>query len=75
MAQSGQGRALKTLGRTDWKTQSGYSRRSYVETVMHRFKQLTGAALASRKRTSQKVELLLRCKLLNLGVVPTGLAF
>ncbi len=52
---------LQRLGRTQWKVQSGASRRSYVEAMMHRLKSITGASLSARTLERQKVEVRLRC--------------
>ena len=62
---------LKRLGRTQWKIQSGCAMRSYVEAMMHRLKSLTGARLAARTEERQKVEVRLRCKLLNATATST----
>jgi IS5 family transposase len=56
---------LQRLGRTQWKIQSGCAKRSYVESMMHRLKSLTGASLSARTLERQKVEVRLRCKALN----------
>lgn len=53
------------LGRQAWKTGSGYSRRSFVESTMHRLKSLTGERLHARREDAQRVEVRLRCKVLN----------
>ena len=65
-------RAIKALGRKPWKLRSGMSRRSYVESMMHRFKSLTGPRLAARTFARQKVEVRLRCKVLNKLAVSTA---
>lgn len=56
---------LQRLGRTQWKIESGCSKRSYIESMMHRLKSLTGASLSARTLERQKVEVRLRCKALN----------
>ncbi len=56
---------LQRLGRTQGEVQSGCSRRSYVESMMHRLKSLTGASRQARTLERQKVEVRLRCKVLN----------
>lgn len=61
---------LQRLGRTEWKKQSGYSQRSFVESTNHRLKSLTGDRLAARTFDRQVVEVALRCKALNALAVP-----
>ncbi len=56
---------LQRLGRSEWKKQSGCSKRSYVESMMHRLKSITGDRLSARTLARQKVEVRLRCKALN----------
>ena len=68
---NGQLTHLQRLGRTQWKKQSGCSRRSYVEAMMHRLKSITGDRLAARTLERQKVEVRLRCKALNATSVST----
>lgn len=65
---------LQRLGRTQWKIQSGYSQRSFVESTNHRLKSLTGDRLSARTLDRQKVEVRLRCKALNALVVPASQA-
>ena len=61
----------KLLGRKGWRMASGCSRRSYVESVMHRLKSITGASLSARTLDRQKVEVMLRCKALNATATST----
>lgn len=56
---------LKRLGRTAWKIKTGCSQRSFVECTNHRLKAITGSALSARSMDRQKVEVRLRCKVLN----------
>ena len=63
---SGQAR----LGKRVWHTQSGYSKRSKVETTFYRYKTLVGAAMRARRLSSQRVEARIGCRILN---VMTGL--
>lgn len=58
-------RKIRKLGRTRWAQESGYSRRSLVETQMMRQKKILGGSLASRKEENQAVECRLRCAILN----------
>ena len=52
-------------GQSTWKKQSGYHRRSLVETAFYRYKQLFGDKLAARNFENQQTEALLKCHLLN----------
>ncbi len=52
-------------GRTKWKQESGYHRRSLAETGVGRFKGLLGPALRSRNVPNQQVEARIGCSILN----------
>jgi hypothetical protein len=56
---------IQQFGRESWKEQSGYHRRSLVEAMFYRYKQLFGSQLLSRKLVNQRTEALLRCCALN----------
>jgi len=58
-------RAIRKVGRKNWKRQSGYHKRSLAETAMFRFKTLFGNTLSSREFDNQGVEALIKCKALN----------
>jgi hypothetical protein len=58
-------RGVRRLGRSEWKRQVGYHRRSLAETAMYRMKTLFGAALKNRSDEGQKTEARLRSKILN----------
>ena len=58
-------RGIRKLGRSGWKRQVGYHRRSLAETAMFRMKKLFGAELKNRTEQTQKTEARLRCKILN----------
>ena len=58
-------RRIREIGRAAWKAESGYHRRSLVETGMFRLKVSFGDRVSARTDENQKVQLLLRCKLLN----------
>lgn len=60
-----QRRIRNHIGDKAWRLASGYSRRSYAETMMHRLKALTGPRMASRQTANQVVELRLRAAWLN----------
>jgi IS5 family transposase len=55
----------KNWGRREWKKESGYHRRSLVETGVMRLKTIFGDRLSARSEAGQKSELLLRCGALN----------
>lgn len=53
-------------GRRLWAKESGYSLRSLSETCMMRQKTVFGPSLRSRDESGQRVECLLRCRILNI---------
>ena len=61
----GRRRRDKNWGRREWKKESGYHRRSLVETGVMRLKTIFGDRLGARSEAGQKSELLLRCRALN----------
>jgi hypothetical protein len=58
-------RGIRRHGRKGWKRESGYHRRSLVETSMSRLKQAFGPRLKNKAFENQRTEARLRCKLLN----------
>ena len=58
-------RAIRKVGRKKWKKQSGYHRRSLVETAMMRQKTIFGSGLSSRRFHNQATEMTVRCAALN----------
>jgi len=58
-------RAIRKVGRKNWKRQSGYHKRSLAETAMFRFKTLFGNTLSSRNFDNQGGEAFMKCKALN----------
>ena len=58
-------RTIRRLGRTRWKRESGYHRRSLAETAIFRLKTIFGATLRSRNFAQQATELFLRASALN----------
>jgi hypothetical protein len=58
-------RGIRRRGRQGWKRESGYHRRSLVETSMSRLKQAFGPRLKNKDFDNQRTEARLRCKLLN----------
>ena len=58
-------RSMRELGRREWHTHSGYSRRSMVENTMYRYKTIIGRSMRSRTLAGQGVEVQLASKILN----------
>lgn len=58
-------RAIRKLGRAEWKRQNGYHRRSIAETTMFRFKQICGGNLHAIIFESQATEAFIKCNMLN----------
>jgi hypothetical protein len=58
-------RGMRRHGRRGWKQQSGYHRRSLIETSMSRLKQAFGPRLKNKGFENQRTEARLRCKILN----------
>jgi len=58
-------RAIDAAGRRRWAHESGYTRRSLVETAMSRYKAIFGGSMRSRTMPSQKVEAALSCAILD----------
>ena len=56
---------MRKVGRKKWKQQSGYHRRSLVETAMARFKRIIEPQLQAREGNRQKVEVQIGCAILN----------
>ena len=57
--------ARARLGKRKWQTESGYSKRSKVETTFHRYKAIVGSAMRARGLAAQRVEARIGCKILN----------
>jgi transposase len=58
-------RSRARLGKRQWHTTSGYSRRSMVENAVYRYKALIGRTMRSRTLQGQRVEARVGCKVLN----------
>ena len=58
-------REIRKVGRKKWKRESGYHRRSLVETAMMRLKTVFGSSLSSRRFNNQATEMSVRCAALN----------
>jgi transposase len=58
-------RARARLGKRRWHIESGYSKRSKVETTFHRYKAIVGPAMRARRLVSQRVEARIGCRILN----------
>lgn len=58
-------RELGHEGRAQWKRESGYHRRSRVETLMFRYKTILGSRLATRREATQATEVAIKLDVLN----------
>jgi hypothetical protein len=58
-------RSIRELGRREWHTSSGYSKRSMVENTVFRYKTIIGRGMKSRTLEGQRVEVQLACRILN----------
>ena len=56
---------VNTLGRREWKKESGYHRQGRVENTFFRYKQILGGKLHARHVQAQEVEAALACRILN----------
>jgi len=56
---------INCFGRQWWKQRCGYHRRSLVETVIGRYKNILGPRLRARKLVNQQVEARIGCAILN----------
>jgi hypothetical protein len=65
-------RRIRQVGRSAWKKEVGYHRRSLAETAMSRIKTIFGSELKNRSLPNQKTEARLRAKVLN-RMTQTGL--
>lgn len=59
-------RAIRRSGRKRWKRESGYHRRSLVETAFSRTQRLFGQGLRSKRIARQRTEAAIRCRALNI---------
>jgi len=58
-------RSRARLGKRQWHTRSGYSRRSLVENMVFRYKAIIRPAMRARTLQGQRVEARLGCRILN----------
>jgi hypothetical protein len=58
-------RSQARLGKRQWHTKSGYSRRSMVENTVYRYKSIIGRTMRSRTLQGQRVEARVGCRVLN----------
>jgi len=65
-------RSISRLGRREWQTRSGYSKRSMVENAIYRYKTIIGGGMKSRTLAGQRVEVQLACKVLD-TMAPIGM--
>ncbi len=65
-------RRIRQIGWKGWKEESGYHRRSLVETAMFRVKTIFGGSVASRRPAQQATEVGIRCRALKV-MTPQGM--
>ena len=58
-------RRIRQVGRSQWKKESNYHRRSLSETGMYRIKTMFTGEVCARKLETQTTELMIECKALN----------
>lgn len=58
-------RRIRKIGRTRWKVETHYHRRSIAETTIFRFKTIFTDRVSARTDAGQRMQLLLRCRILN----------
>jgi len=58
-------RKVRSLGRKGWKKRNGYHKRSLAETAMFRLKKILGTRISSQVLESQRVEVSIKCNILN----------
>jgi IS5 family transposase len=58
-------RRCRKVGRTKWKQESGYHRRSKAENAFFRYKTIIGPTLRAKKFTNQATEAFIGCLVLN----------
>lgn len=56
---------MRKLGLVKWKHQSGYHKRSLVETAFYRLKKIFSDRLRSKRVDAQDAEMMMRCAALN----------
>lgn len=56
---------IDQIGRSEWKKEVGYHKRSLSEVVMHRYKGTIGNKLSTRKMENQVAEVKIGCHILN----------
>ena len=64
-------RKIRKHGKTGWKVQENYHRRSIAKTAIHRTKRCFGGGLRSRLFENQAVEVAININLLNRWKIPT----
>jgi hypothetical protein len=58
-------RSINRIGRREWHLRSGFSKRSRVENVVHRYKAILGREMKARTVAGQRVEARIGCRILN----------
>ncbi len=56
---------VRTIGRRQWKKESGYHRQARVENTFFRYKSIIGDRLRARHPKAQKAEAVIACNILN----------
>lgn len=57
--------SIRELGHREWHKSSGYSGRAMVENTVYRYKTIMGRRMRSRTMKTQRMEVLLACRILN----------
>ena len=58
-------RSINRIGRREWHLRSGYTKRSTVENVVHRYKAILGREMKAHTLAGQRVEARIGCRILN----------
>jgi hypothetical protein len=58
-------RRVRTVGRSDWKRESGYHQHGTVENAVSRYKTIVGPTLRARDEQGRRVEAFLGCLMLD----------
>ena len=56
---------VRTIGRRQWKKESGYHQQARVENTFFRYKSIIGDRLCARHPKSQETEAIIACNILN----------
>jgi hypothetical protein len=58
-------RLIHRIGRRQWHHRSGFTRRSKVESIVYRYKEILGREMKARTLAGQRVEARIGCRILN----------